>query len=92
MRNMSMFEFAHYKLVLCPMNPSQPCAIDEPDATRSSAFLGELDEPDMSMGMAEMFGSNTTLLGLDNDLNLECSIERDDKTTDKQRGRNERLI
>ena len=43
------------------------------NANLSSAFFGNLDEPDLKMGMAEMHGSNSIPLGLDDDLNLEES-------------------
>ena len=89
------------------MHRSHPLACYEPNAARPIAFFGDLDESDMSMGMAEMLRSNTVLPGLDeldmsldHDLNLEVSTERgstsdpsrQDKTTDSKRRRHERLI
>ena len=44
------------------MNPSQPFTSCEPNAARSNAFVGDLVETDMSMGVAEMLGPKTLFL------------------------------
>ena len=59
------------------MKGPQPSTGYWPNAAQSSAFFRDLDEPDMSMGMAEMHGSNTIHPGLDDELNLEGSTGRD---------------
>ena len=70
----SLYQTVMSRLVT-QLNPSRPHTGDEPFATRSSAFCGDVDEPDLNMGMTELLGSSSIPAGLGDDWNLAGTAE-----------------